>query len=253
MTAREEVLQYFGWEMCSNGDECSHDECYIPIQMADEIVKLREQLAAVARERDESDAAHKLMCQMYENRGEEFAKLRRHAELAERHIRQLEAISGKPVSYLLRRPDGSDYGIGYTDASADEWCKQSVGNIAQPVYAHQSAAGMTVTDAMVDAGITAGNAQYEHDARHTYMTAAERERSMYRAIITAALTAAHSQQTPSAAWVTVTEVIRKALDDIEAADTDMRGGREAHALGCLHSARMFLADALKHAASEVQP
>lgn len=55
---------------------------------------------------------------------------------------------------------------------------------------------------------------------------------------------------PASAGVpVVTEAIRKALDDIEAADTDMREGREAHALGCLHSARMFLTAALT-AASE---
>lgn len=65
MSEREEVLTYFGWQTCVMGDECCHDECRIPVQMADEIVRLRSQLAAALqvnsaaldkaeRERDEA-------------------------------------------------------------------------------------------------------------------------------------------------------------------------------------------------------
>ena len=61
---------------------------------------------------------------------------------------------------------------------------------AEIVRLREQLAAVTVTEAMVEAGIQGGNAQYEHDVRHTDMSAAARERSMYRAIITAALTAA---------------------------------------------------------------
>lgn len=50
MSEREEVLTYFGWQTCVMGDECCHDECRIPVQMADEIVRLRSQLAAAQKE-----------------------------------------------------------------------------------------------------------------------------------------------------------------------------------------------------------
>ena len=57
MSEREEVLTYFGWQTCVMGDECCHDECRIPVQMADEIVRLRTALTAARTAASEGASA----------------------------------------------------------------------------------------------------------------------------------------------------------------------------------------------------
>lgn len=55
MSEREEVLTYFGWQTCVMGDECCHDECRIPVQMADEIVSLRQRVRELEAEEQTAD------------------------------------------------------------------------------------------------------------------------------------------------------------------------------------------------------
>jgi hypothetical protein len=52
MREREEVLREFGSSQCIIGDDCKHAHCRAEHAMADEIVRLREALAACERERD---------------------------------------------------------------------------------------------------------------------------------------------------------------------------------------------------------
>jgi hypothetical protein len=49
MREREEVLREFGSSQCIIGDDCKHAHCRVEHAMADEIVRLREALAAATR------------------------------------------------------------------------------------------------------------------------------------------------------------------------------------------------------------
>ena len=58
---RDAVLKHFGWQICHNGEQCEHDECAIPLRMADEIVRLRDRLAAVEAEAKEWRGSYMLV------------------------------------------------------------------------------------------------------------------------------------------------------------------------------------------------
>lgn len=54
MSEREAVLKEFKLALCDNGDTCTHYDCTGVRNMADEIVRLRQRVREVERERDEA-------------------------------------------------------------------------------------------------------------------------------------------------------------------------------------------------------
>ena len=111
MREREEVLTYFGWQTCVMGDECCHDECRIPVQMADEIVRLRAQLTTAERERDEARrerVTHAL--HMSDVVAEQAAQLTEARTRAERAGRVVEAAKRLDAAWYIASV--TDEGLG---------------------------------------------------------------------------------------------------------------------------------------------